>query len=70
MLTKKKFQVTLFSEKYKPVSCIVYAENRQEIMRKGEAYKEALRTICGKRSWTVRDLKEYGYTKLKAREVE
>ena len=65
-----KYQFTIFSEKYKPVACIVEAENRQEFANKGKAYKDAVAKICIKRSWDIKDLMEYGYNTWKVRKVE
>lgn len=65
-----KFQVTFFSEKYKPVACIVESESRLEILNKGKAYKKALEKICSKRNWSLSMMKSYGYTTFKVRRAE
>lgn len=65
-----KYQFTLFSNKYKPVACVVNATNRQEFVNKGKAYKDAITKICIKRNWQIKDLMEYGYTTWKVRKIE
>ena len=66
-----QYQVTLNTTtgKYKPVSCIITTDltlkdNKKEITNKG------IVKICQKRYWTQRDLKNYGYTKVKVREYD
>lgn len=65
-----KYQVTFYSENYKPVACIVESPSRLEIFGKGKPYKEAIKKICLKRSWTYKEMKEYGYTTFKVRLAE
>ena len=64
----KEYQVTLTTVdgKYKPVSCIVKTDSKdkKEIMNQGVV------KICQKRYWTKRDLKNYGYLKVKIREYD
>lgn len=66
----KKYQFTLFTKdgKYKPVSCIVEANNRLEFVNHGEAFKRAITKICAQRHWTQTDLIKYGYKIWKVRE--
>jgi hypothetical protein len=66
-----KYQFTMYSEKCKPVSCIVEAETRQDfIVGDRPAYKKAIQKIMVKRGWTLKDLAEYGYGKSQIRKVE
>lgn len=72
---KIKYQVTLLCNngKYKPVSCIITREQNNDIDLSGtenvrKALKEnGIKTICFKRGWNVKDLKQFGYTKIKIR---
>lgn len=72
---KKQYQVTLISEsgKYKPVSCIVYMEQAEDVdltadkAMKSAIVKQGVIKIAQKRLWTGADLKKYGYTKSKCR---
>lgn len=63
-----KYQVTFYSEKFKPVACIIEAENRTEIF--GTSGKEAIKKICIKRGWTLKDFRGYGYKTFKCRLAE
>ena len=65
-----KYQFTMFSEKYKPVSTIVEANFRMDFAQHKEPYKKAITQICIKRGWTVADLKKYGYGVWKVRKAE
>lgn len=65
----KKYQFTLFAEKYKPVSTIVEANSRMDFAKKGKPYITAMQNICAKRLWTLEDLKRFGYNSWKVREV-
>ena len=65
----KKFQFTLFSEKYKPVACVVEATGRIDFVMKKAPYKKAMERILAKRNWSTKDLKNYGYNTWKVREV-
>lgn len=59
-----KYQVTIYSEKYKPISTIITVEDtatKQEILNKGVV------KIAQKRYWDKKDLIKYGYTKVKHR---
>ena len=70
----KKYQVTLkcTSNKYKPVSCIIEAENAdlanpqvvQTLVAAGT------KKICIQRLWGKNDLVKYGYTKVMVREYD
>ena len=72
---KKQYQVTLISEsgKYRPVSCIVYMEQAEDVdltadkAMKSAIVKQGVIKIAQKRLWTSADLKKYGYTKSKCR---
>lgn len=63
-MAKLKYQFTMFSEKHKPVACIVEAEGRLGFYGGGKEYQEAIKKICLKRSWSRADLKKYGYNKF------
>lgn len=65
-----KYQFTMFSEKYKPIAAIVYAESRQDFVLRKQPFKDALIKICTKRSWTLKDLADNGYEKWRVRKVE
>lgn len=60
----------MYSEKHKPVACIVEAKSRVEFALKQEPYQKAIIAICAKRSWTVQDLLKFGYTKWQVRKAE
>lgn len=61
-----KYQVTLMCEsgKYKPVSTIVEIEGATD---KATIQKKGINKICIAKRWDGRDLKTYGYTKVKCR---
>lgn len=65
-----KYQVTFFQKenKYKPVACIIEAENRTEIA-KGK-WKDAMKKVCIKRGWTLSEMIKLGYTTWKCRRAE
>lgn len=67
----KKFQFTFYSEKYRPVACIIETEKTfVDILRnQKDFYKLAVVKVCQKRSWTIKDFKGYGYGKFKFRKV-
>ena len=62
-----KYQVTFFDKenKYKPVACIIEAENRVEIA-KGK-WKDAMKKVCIKRGWKPSEMVKMGYTTWKCR---
>lgn len=65
-----KIQITLFSNAgYKPVSCIIEAENITAENKK-ELQNRGIIKICQKRYWQKFHLKQYGYTKVKIREYD
>lgn len=66
-----KYQFTLFSTtgKYKPVSCMIEAENRMSLMQGGKDYTRAIQKIMQKRNWKVADIKLFGYTQFKIRKI-
>lgn len=73
-MDKKQYQVTLFCEsgKYRPVSCLIKkdAASAFDAQLKETLKREGLLKICQTRGWDSRDLKEYGYTKIKIREYD
>lgn len=70
MFLLQKYQFTMYAEKYKPVSCIVDAENRMDFALGKEPFRRAIQKICAKRCWTYEELMANGYTKWKVRKVE
>ena len=69
----KKIQYTLYSKtnEYKPVSTIIEVETIKEVNANPDFYKQkAIQKICNQRSWSVADLKRFGYTQLKMRVYE
>lgn len=64
------YQVTLFADKYKPVSALVDTDLID--MTNKEAKKKivsaGVKKICVKRLWKSADLKRYGYSRAKVRE--
>ena len=75
----KKYQVTMYctTNQYKPISTIISIdqaieednlllnkEKKQEIIKKG------IVKICQKKYWTMREVKQYNYTKVKVREYK
>ena len=66
-----KFQFTLYSENYKPVSCVIEAKNRMDFnAHNKDKYIKAIQKICTKRHWNKSDLEKYGYNKYKIRKLE
>lgn len=64
-------QVTMYSDRFKPVSCVIACESKEYFL----AHKEEVRTqgiikICQKRLWNKHHVKEYGYTKSRMREYD
>ena len=75
----KKYQVTMYctTNQYKPISTIVSIEQAIEEdnlllnkEKKQEIIKKGIIKICQKRYWTMREVKQYHYTKVKAREYK
>ena len=63
-----ELQVTLLSDKYKPVSTIVPMPMKEVAVKNFKPYKEqGIIKICQKRNWNYDDLKRYGYVKIKTR---
>lgn len=65
-----QIQVTLFDKqgRYRPVSTLVNVDNVEYFNQHREKIKtKAVTKICVQRSWTKRELKEYGYTTCKVR---
>lgn len=67
-----KWQFTFFSDLHKPVACIIETDkNFLEIMKNEKTfYKLALTKVCQKRGWTLKDFRQYGYSKYKFRRAE
>ncbi len=68
-----KIQMTLFSEKYKPISTIIKVESAKDFRENFKTHRnKAITNICIKRFWDLDDLKYYGYelSSLKYRKVE
>lgn len=73
-MIKVDYQVTLLSDKgYKPVSIIVkYDQMREGDLSVDKEVKKIIQnkgivSMCNKRRWNTRDLKVYGYTRVKCR---
>ena len=65
-----QIQVTLFDKqgRYRPVSALVNVDDIEYFNQYREEVKtKAVTKICIQRSWTKRELKEYGYTTCKVR---
>lgn len=62
-------QVTMTSSKgYKPVSCLIDAENKRYAQEHlTELKTKGIQKICQKRLWNNHHLKDFGYTKVKMR---
>ena len=60
---KNKFQFTFFSEKHKPVACILETDKDfVEVIRDEATFRRlAVVKVCQKRAWTHKDFKSYGY---------
>lgn len=73
---KKMYQVTMYcaTGQYKPISTIVKIEQADESNllldqeQKKNIINKGVVAICQKKYWTTRDVKKYGYTKVRARE--
>lgn len=66
-----QIQVTIVTEsgQYKPISCLVTVESLEYFMgHKKEVQQKGVKKICASRYWDARDLKRYGYTKVKMRQ--
>lgn len=73
----KEYQVTLMcaTNCYKPVSCIIKKDDSIIAIIGATAFTKEIQTagivkICQQRRWTNRDLKQYGYTRVKIREYD
>ena len=71
----KSYQVTLYcsTNQYKPISTIVNIEQQTDnnlLMtdRKQEIINKGIVKICQKKYWTKREMQQYNYTRVKARE--
>ncbi|MBQ8793102.1 MAG: hypothetical protein IJZ62_05990 [Clostridia bacterium] len=75
---KKKYQVTMYcaTGQYKPISTIVTMEQvhddnlLENPQKKTEIIHKGIIAICHKKYWSSRDVKKYGYTKVRAREYK
>ena len=73
---KKQYQVTMMcaTGQYRPVSTIVTIEQETNVNllldtdEKHKIINQGIVRICQRRLWNNRDVKKYGYTKVKARE--
>ena len=73
---QKQYQVTMIcaTGQYRPVSTIVTIEQTHDdnllldTNRKKEIIHKGIIKICQKKYWTSRDVKQYGYKKVKVRE--
>ena len=73
-----KYQVTMYcvTGQYRPVSTIVTIEQENDDnlllnpKKKKEIIDKGIVRICQKRHWTSREVIQYGYIKVKAREYE
>jgi hypothetical protein len=75
----KSYQVTMYctTNQYKPISTIVKIEQEKEEdnllldkEKKKEIINKGIIKICQQRYWTMREVKQYHYTKVKAREYK
>ena len=75
----KSYQVTIYctTNQYKPISTIVKIEQEREEdnlllnkEKKQEIINKGIVKICQKKYWTMREVKQYNYTKVKAREYK
>lgn len=64
-----KIQITLISESgYRPLSTLIDCESWEEYKEHKTTYQQkAVTAMLAKRSMTVRDLRKYGYTEIRAR---
>ena len=64
-----QIQITLMSTGgYRPLSTLIDCESWQEYQAHKAQYQEkAIIELCAKRHMTMRDLRKYGYTELRAR---
>ena len=72
-----RYQVTLYcsTEQYRPISTIVTMQQEREEdnllldeTKKQEIITKGIIKICQKKYWTTREMKQYHYTKVKARQ--
>jgi hypothetical protein len=65
-----QIQITILSDKgYRPLSTLIEVDNVQEYINNKVKYQQdAILKICANRHMTIRDLRKYGYTQIKARE--
>ena len=73
---QKQYQVTMYciTGQYRPVSTIVTIEQENDVNllldidKKHKIINQGIVHICQRRLWSSRDIKKYGYTRVKARE--
>lgn len=66
-----QMQITLFDKenKYRPISTLIEVENIEEYNQNKQEYnKKAVQKIAAKKYLSIAELKQQGYTLLKARE--
>lgn len=75
----KSYQITMYcsTNQYKPISTIVKIEQEREEEnlllnkeKKQEIINKGIVRICQKKFWTMREVKRYNYTRVKAREYK
>lgn len=74
----KEYQVTMMcvTGQYKPISTIVKVEQADDVNllldqeQKKNIINKGVVAICHKKYWTAREVKKYGYTKVKCRVYE
>ena len=72
----KEYQVTMMcvTGQYKPISTIVKVEQQDDVNllldqeQKKNIVNKGVVAICHKKYWTTREVKKYGYIKVKCRE--
>lgn len=64
-----QIQITLISESgYRPLSTLINCESWAEYQSNKKAYQQkAVLAMLAKRHMTLRDLRKYGYTEIRAR---
>lgn len=60
-----ELQITILSEKYKPISTLVQMPMKEIVAKNFKPYVEkGIIKICQKKRWLSSDIKKYGYTKV------
>lgn len=61
--------ITVYSDKYRPISASSKISSKEEYNSRREYYKQqALLRLCAFRGMTLADLRKYGYNKMSIRE--